>query len=49
MDRTKEVIIMIIKHTTILFALSDHHILSREWRVIVDQVKTNYHGRAMVL
>ena len=28
-----------------LFSLSDHHILSREWRVIVHQVQTNYHGR----
>ena len=27
-----------LKHTTTLFALSDHYILSREWRVIVDQV-----------
>ena len=24
----------------------DHYILSREWRVIVDQVHTNYHGRS---
>ena len=30
-----------LKHTTTLFALSDHYILSREWRVIVDQL----HGR----
>ena len=34
-----------LKHTTTLFALFDHYILSREWRVIVDQVQTNYHGR----
>ena len=27
-----------LKHTTKLFALSDHYTLSREWRVIVDQV-----------
>ena len=33
-----------IKHTTTLFSLSDHYILSREWRVIVDQVQTSYHG-----
>ena len=33
------------KHTTTLFALCDHDILSREWRVVVDQVQTNYHGR----
>ena len=33
-----------LKHTTTLFSLSDHYILSREWRVIVDQVQTNYHG-----
>ena len=26
------------KHTTTLFSLSDHDFLSREWRVIVDQV-----------
>ena len=26
-----------LKHTTTLFSLSDHYILSREWRVIVDQ------------
>ena len=38
-----------LKHTTTLFSLSDHCILSREWRVIVDQVKTNHHGRPMVL
>ena len=28
----------LIKHTTTLFSLSDHYILSREWRVIVDQL-----------
>ena len=39
----------LLKHTTTLFSLSDHYILSREWRVIVDQVQTNYHGRPMVL
>ena len=39
----------ILKHTTTLFSLSDHYILSREWRVIVHQVQTNYHGRPMVL
>ena len=38
-----------LKHTTKLFAFSDHYILSREWRVFVDQVQTNYHGRPMVL
>ena len=37
------------KHTTTLFSLSDHYILSQEWRVIVDQVQTNYHGRPLVL
>ena len=38
-----------LKHTTTLFSLSDHGILSREWRIIiVDQVHTNYHGRHMV-
>ena len=40
---------LVLKRTTTLFALSDHYILSREWRVIVDQVQTNYHGRPMVL
>ena len=35
-------------HHDIIF-LSDHDILSREWRVIVDPVQTNYHGRPMVL
>ena len=34
-----------LKHTTTLFSLSDHDILSREWRVIVDQVQTNYDSR----
>ena len=38
-----------LKHTTTFFSLSDHDILSREWRVIVHQVQTNYHGRHMVL
>ena len=33
-----------LKHTTTLFPLSDHYILSREWKVIVDQVQTNHHG-----
>ena len=37
-----------LKHTTTLFPLSDHYILSREWRVIVDQGQTNYHGRPVV-
>ena len=34
-----------LKHTTILFSLSDHYILSRGCRVIVHQVQTIYHGR----
>ena len=40
-----------LKHTTTLFSLSDHYILilSREWRVIVHLVQTNYHGRPMAL
>ena len=38
-----------LKHTTTLFAMSDHYILSREGRVIVDLIQTNYHGRPMVL
>ena len=41
--------ILEIKHTTALFALSEHYILSREWRVIVNQVQTNYRGRPMLL
>ena len=41
--------IVALKHTTTLFVLSDHYILSREWTVIVDQVQTNNHGRPMVL
>ena len=32
-----------LKHTTTLSFLSDHDIISREWRVFVDQVQTNYH------
>ena len=40
---------LLLKHTTTLFTLSDNYILSREWRVIVDQVQTNYHGRLMVV
>ena len=39
----------ILKHTTTLFSLYDHYILSREWIVIVDLVQTNYHGRPMVI
>ena len=31
----------VLKLTTTLFSLSDHYILSQEWRVIVDQVHTN--------
>ena len=31
----------LLKNTTTLFSVSDHYILSRKWRVIVDQVKTN--------
>ena len=38
-----------LKHTTTVLSLFDHYILSREWRVIVDQVRTNYHGRPVVL
>ena len=34
-----------LKHTTTLFSLSHHDILSREWKVIAHQVQTNYHGR----
>ena len=38
-----------LKHTTILFHLSDHYSLSREWRVIVDQVQADYHDSPMAL
>ena len=38
----------ILKHTTTLFSLSDHDILSREWRFIAHQVQIKYHGRLMV-
>ena len=30
---------LVFKHTTTLFALSDHYVLSREWRVFVEQVQ----------
>ena len=40
---------MSLKHTTTLFPLSYHYILSREWRVFDDLLQTNYHGRSMVL
>ena len=40
---------VILKHSTTLFSLSDHDILSREWRVIVDQVQTSYHGRPIII
>ena len=35
--------------STTLFSLSDHYILSRERRVIVDQVRTNCYGGPMVV
>ena len=38
-----------LKHTTTIFSLSDHYILSREWGVIVNLVQTNYHGKPTVL
>ena len=34
--RHPKLISVLFKHTTTLFSLSDHYILSREWRVIVD-------------
>ena len=37
------------KHTPTLFSLSDHNILSRECRVIFDQVQINHHGWPMIL
>ena len=39
----------VLKHKTTLFSLSDHEILSHEWRVIVDQVQVNYYSRSHVL
>ena len=38
-----------IKTHHYIISFVDHHILNREWRVIVDQVQTNYHGRPIVL
>ena len=40
---------LILKHTSTIFSLSDHYILSWEWKFIDDQVQTNYHGRPIVL
>ena len=49
---------MLFKHTItlllhyyiiIIIIMSDQDILSREWRVIVHQVQTNYNDRHMVL
>ena len=37
------------KHTTALFSLSDHYILSWEWRDIADQVQTIMGVGLMVL
>ena len=37
-----------LKHITTLFSLSDHDILSREWRGRVGHVQTNHHDRPMV-
>ena len=39
----------LLKHTTTLLAWSDHYILRRLWRFIVDEVQTTYHCRPMVL
>ena len=41
--------LVLLKHTTTLFSLSDHYIVSREWRVTVDLEQSNYHGKPMVL
>ena len=41
--------ILTLKHTTTLFSLSAHYILSQEWRVFVNQVKTNYHVMNIVM
>ena len=29
--------------------IKNNHPIIREWRVIADEVQTNYHGRTMVL
>ena len=42
-------IMLPLKHTTTLFLLPDHYILSREWRVIVDRVQSDPNGKPMVL
>ena len=42
-------LLFLLKHTTILFSLSGNYILSWEWRVIADQVQTNYYGGHIVL
>ena len=39
----------ILKHTATLFALSDHDILSREWRVIVDQDQSSWWAYGAVI
>ena len=38
-DKTGPDPYVLLKDTTTWFSLSDHDILSREWRVIVDQVQ----------
>ena len=45
--KTATALCMELKHTTTLFSLYNHDIVSREWIVSVDQVQTNYHGRPM--
>ena len=42
-------LVRVFKHNTTLFSLSDHDIVSREWKVIFYQVQPYYHGRPMVL
>ena len=44
-DHVSRCMYIYLKHTTTTLSLFGHDILSREWRVIVDQVQTNYHGR----
>ena len=34
-----------LQHSTLLFALSFNYILSQEWRISVDLVQINFHGR----
>ena len=47
LPKNRQIEVPELKHTTTLFALFDHDILSWEGRVVVDQIHINYHGRHM--